>query len=399
MSEFLFTSESVSMGHPDKVCDQISDALLDEYLKQDNNSKVAIECFISDGLLVIAGEVHSNATVDATAVAEDVIKNRIGYTKESGFDFDNSKIIVNINEQSQEIRNGVERDNPEKMGAGDQGIMFGYATSETMEALPLPILLSNITMSLYDIIRRKGEAPYVSHLRPDGKCQYTVKYNQIPGGKKVPVSVDTVIFSFQHDEDITSEEKLKVFNDIMDLLFVYHGEFKKYFNENTKILVNPAGDFTIGGPKGDTGLTGRKIIVDTYGGMCPHGGGAFSGKDATKEDRSGAYAARYIAKNIVKAGLADEITIQLSYAIGVANPVSIYIDGVNLKKSKEEIIKMIYDLFPLKPYDIITKLELNKPSERWNYYCTSHYGHFRNRRFPWEECNKTEEIKKYFKLA
>lgn len=388
----LFTSESVSCGHPDKICDQISDAILDDFLRQDENSKVACECFITNNLLVIGGEAHSNASVDIIGIAKNVIE-RIGYDGTNGFNPETAVFVNTLHEQSSDIRQGVDRGIEEKQGAGDQGIMFGYACKQTRQLMPVEITLANEMMRAYDDLRKAGELPFT---RPDAKCQFTVEYPE--NDRLLPIRTRTIVFSFQHDDDESS------------MVFHYYG-FKKFYEETynkviaevekrnpelknflkpQEIFINPTGKFVIGGPEGDTGLTGRKIIVDTYGGKCPHGGGAFSGKDCSKVDRSAAYYARYIAKNLVAAGLADELTVQLSYAIGVDTPVSIFVDGVNLKTEKYEIVSIIKRLFNPTPYNIIKTFDLKRPI----YQQTATYGHFGNEAYPWEKTDKVNEILK-----
>ena len=381
---YFFTSESVSCGHPDKVCDQISDAVLDEFLKQDPNSKVAVECFITNNMLVIGGEAHSTADVDIVGTAKKVIEE-IGYDGTNGFNPESAVFINTIHEQSPDIRQGVERGISEDTGAGDQGIMFGYACNETKEFLPLSIVLANDTMAIYDTLRKEGELP---GMRPDAKCQYTIEYDSVTGK---PAKIDTLIISMQHDESVTEADLKKyVLELIIPRLKDRHKDVKHIFKSNFKLLINPTGRFVIGGPEGDTGLTGRKIIVDTYGGRCPHGGGAFSGKDCTKVDRSAAYAARYIAKSIVAAEIASEITVQLSYAIGVPKPVSIYVDGKNMDWQDWVIEDFIKEYFPLTPYEFIKKFGLNQPIFRK----TATYGHFKNPA-PWEKVDGEETAKAF----
>lgn len=383
MKNYFFTSEAVSCGHPDKICDQISDAILDEFLKQDAGSKVAVECFITNNMLVIGGEAHSHANVDIIGTAKDVI-SEIGYDGTNGFNPESAVFINTLHEQSSDIRQGVERAVMADMGAGDQGIMFGYACNETAELLPVGIVLANETMKIYDILRKGG---YLKGCRPDAKCQYTIEYD---GYTHKPVRIDTILISMQHDPDV-SEIVLKRYflESILPQLKARHREIKELFERDFTLLVNPTGRFVIGGPEGDTGLTGRKIIVDTYGGRCPHGGGAFSGKDRSKVDRSAAYGARYIAKSLVAAGLASEATIQLSYAIGVAKPLSVFVDA-KTNWDNELLTEFVKEYFPTTPYEFIHQLELDKPTFR----LTATYGHFKGNA-PWE-CVDAEKTKKAF---
>lgn len=377
-----FTSEAVSCGHPDKICDQISDAILDAYLAFDPNAKVAVECFITDNLLVIGGEVNSTAHIDAVQIARNVIE-RIGYHKGIGFDPEGASIVDAIHAQSPDIRMGVDGQGQlQEQGAGDQGIMFGYACNDTKVYMPAPILLANTTMKVYDIERK-----FATGLRPDAKCQYTLKYDE--NGR--PESIKTILFSAQHDPLLEASDVRRFFIDkVLPEVKKFLPELSYLFESDFDIKVNPTGKFIIGGPEGDTGLTGRKIIVDTYGGACPHGGGAFSGKDASKVDRSAAYAARYIAKNLVAAGVADEITVQLSYAIGLADPLSVHVDAVGNKIPTNKMEDLIMEIFPLRPYDIINHFSLKKPI----FAKTSVYGHFGNEDYPWERLDMVKEIKK-----
>ncbi|MDD2242359.1 MAG: methionine adenosyltransferase [Bacteroidales bacterium] len=383
---FLFTSESVSEGHPDKVADQISDAVLDEFLRQDPESKVACETFVSTGLVVVGGEAHSDAYVDIQHTAREII-NRIGYTKtEYMFDGNSCGILSALHGQSADIRRGVEKQDKYNQGAGDQGIIFGYACRETDDYMPLPIWLSHrILQELAEVRKNTKLMPY---LRPDAKSQFTIEYSD----NRKPVKVHTIVLSTQHDEFAPDTEMLKkIKNDVQNILMPrlinkLPARLKGLFDCNYKLLVNPTGKFVIGGPHGDTGLTGRKIIVDTYGGRGAHGGGALSGKDASKVDRSAAYAARYIAKNMVAAGVADEVQIQISYAIGVAKPLSIFINTfgtVRVAKnggpaasgktvmSDGEIAKIVEEIFDLRPAVIIDKFQLKNPI----YLPTAAYGH------------------------
>lgn len=379
MEKNLFTSESVSEGHPDKLCDQISDAILDECLRQDKYSRVACECFVTTNLLVIGGEITTNAKVDYEAVARDVMR-RIGYTAEDlGIDADTCEIKVVMDTQSSDIALGT---NVEVGGAGDQGIMFGYATNETETYMPLPISMAHELVRYASELRHNGT---FKHARPDMKSQVTIDYTDENNPK-----VDTILMSIQHDPDFNEEEfktfiKEKIMKEVVR---------KHHMNEDYKVFINPTGRFVIGGPHGDTGLTGRKIIVDTYGGMARHGGGAFSGKDPSKVDRSAAYITRYIAKNIVAAGLCDRIEIQLSYAIGVKDPTSVYVDTYGTGKVADEVIlDAIKKEFDLTPQGIINTLDLLNPI----YGPTAAYGHFGRTdvEFPWEKLNKVEDLKKY----
>ena len=379
MEKNLFTSESVSEGHPDKLCDQISDAILDECLRQDKYSRVACECFATTNLLVIGGEITTNAKVDYEAVARDVMR-RIGYTAEDlGIDADTCEIKVVMDTQSSDIALGT---NVEVGGAGDQGIMFGYATNETETYMPLPISMAHELVRYASELRHNGT---FKHARPDMKSQVTIDYTDENNPK-----VDTILMSIQHDPDFNEEEfktfiKEKIMKEVVR---------KHHMNEDYKVFINPTGRFVIGGPHGDTGLTGRKIIVDTYGGMARHGGGAFSGKDPSKVDRSAAYITRYIAKNIVAAGLCDRIEIQLSYAIGVKDPTSVHVDTYGTGKvAVEVILDAIKKEFDLTPQGIINTLDLLNPI----YGPTAAYGHFGRTdvEFPWEKLNKVEDLKKY----
>lgn len=379
MEKNLFTSESVSEGHPDKLCDQISDAILDECLRQDKYSRVACECFATTNLLVIGGEITTNAKVDYEAVARDVMR-RIGYTAEDlGIDADTCEIKVVMDTQSSDIALGT---NVEVGGAGDQGIMFGYATNETETYMPLPISMAHELVRYASELRHNGT---FKHARPDMKSQVTIDYTDENNPK-----VDAILMSIQHDPDFNEEEfktfiKEKIMKEVVR---------KHHMNEDYKVFINPTGRFVIGGPHGDTGLTGRKIIVDTYGGMARHGGGAFSGKDPSKVDRSAAYITRYIAKNIVAAGLCDRIEIQLSYAIGVKDPTSVHVDTYGTGKVADEVIlDAIKKEFDLTPQGIINTLDLLNPI----YGPTAAYGHFGRTdvEFPWEKLNKVEDLKKY----
>ncbi len=384
----LFTSESVTEGHPDKVADQISDSILDAYLSQDENSRVACETAISCKGVLIMGEITSNGKVDVEKVARDTIIN-IGYDKdEYGFNGNTCPIRIELNKQSSDIALGVDNSLETKeggeveRGAGDQGMMFGYATNETEELMPLPLSLAHKLAKKLTEVRKNKTLPY---LRPDGKTQVTVEYEN-----NKPVRINTIVISNQHDPDISLEQmkediKREVIKPVVP---------ENLIDDKTLIYINPTGRFVIGGPAGDSGLTGRKIIVDTYGGSCSHGGGAFSGKDYTKVDRSAAYYARYVAKNIVAAGLADKCEIQVSYAIGVAKPISIYVNTYNTSKiGEEKIEEIINNLFDFRPSNIIKELDLKKPI----YKKTAAYGHFGQKDFNWEKTDKVEAIKNYIK--
>ncbi|HIX45017.1 MAG TPA: methionine adenosyltransferase [Candidatus Barnesiella excrementipullorum] len=437
---YLFTSESVSEGHPDKVADQLSDAVLDEFLAQDPNSKVACETLVTTGQVVLAGEVKSTAYVDLMDTARRVI-NRIGYNKSAyKFDGDSCGIFSAIHEQSADINRGVERKDPMEQGAGDQGMMFGYACNETDNYMPLSLELSHLLLVELAKIRREGQqmtylrkGKEVSYLRPDSKSQVTIEYND----KNEPVRVHTIVLSTQHDEFITADDNTpeaqeradadmlaRIYDDVKNILLPrvkaqLPARVQALFDDDLKLLVNPTGKFVIGGPHGDTGLTGRKIIVDTYGGKGAHGGGAFSGKDPSKVDRSAAYAARHIAKNLVAAGVADEVLVQVSYAIGVAQPVSIYVNTYgksHVKESDAEIAEVVSRLFDLRPRAIEERLKLRNPI----YEETASYGHmgrtprtvtkvFNSRYlaqpivrevelFTWEKLDYVEPIRKAFGL-
>ena len=416
MSKFLFTSESVSEGHPDKVADQISDAILDEFLRQDAHAKVACETFCTTGLVIVGGEVRSEpAYVDIQKTVRAVI-DRIGYNKaEYRFDSNSCGILSAIHDQSQDINRGVVRSEPEEQGAGDQGMMFGYACRDTREYMPLPLALSHLTLQVLAELRREENSP-MDYLRPDAKSQYTIEYDS---ETHRPLRVHTIVVSTQHDEFDTDEmmhERIEA--DVRNILIPrvlqrLPEDTAALFDGTFTLHVNPTGKFVIGGPHGDTGLTGRKIIVDTYGGKGAHGGGAFSGKDPSKVDRSAAYAARYIAKNMVAAGVADEMLVQLSYAIGIADPVSIFVDtyGTGIRPDSE-IADRIKELFKLHPAAIIRKFQLQNPI----YEPTASYGHMgrepyvrrmkliRDGReveqevqfFGWEKLDAVESIRKAF---
>ncbi|MEC9069490.1 MAG: methionine adenosyltransferase [SAR324 cluster bacterium] len=382
MSEMLFTSESVTEGHPDKMSDQISDAILDALLEQDSSSRVACETLVTTGMVVVAGEVTSKATVDMQKVVRNTIEE-IGYLDSNmGFDFNTCAVLISLDKQSENIAQGVNEGEGAhtEQGAGDQGLMFGYACKETPELMPLPIQLAHRLTERLTEVRKNGTLEY---LRPDGKSQVTVRY--VDGE---PKSIDAVVISTQHSEDV-SQEKLHedIINNVINNVIP-----SKYLNGSPKFHINPTGLFVIGGPQGDCGLTGRKIIVDTYGGMGRHGGGAFSGKDPSKVDRSAAYAARHVAKNVVAAGLASRCEVQLAYAIGVAEPVSVSVDTFGTGRIEEsKIINLIRDNFELKPAGLISYLKLLRPI----YRKTSAYGHF-GREFPeftWESTEKADDLR------
>ena len=415
---YLFTSESVSEGHPDKIADQISDAILDNFLAFDPNSKVACETLVTTGQVILSGEVKSRTYIDVQKVAREVIK-KIGYTKsEYKFDFKSCGILSMIHEQSDDINRGVVKKNNEEQGAGDQGIMFGYATNETKNYMPLALDISNKILQELALLRRENDE--IKYLRPDSKSQVTIEYSD----DNKPHKIKTIVISTQHD-DFDDEDVMlnKIKSDIINILIPRilnkNPDLKNLFNDNVEYLINPTGKFVIGGPHGDTGLTGRKIIVDTYGGKGAHGGGAFSGKDPSKVDRSGAYAARHIAKNIVAAGICDEALVQISYAIGIAEPVAFYVNTYNTSKinfSDGDISEMLFSLFDLRPYSIEKLFDLRKPI----YLETAAYGHmgrepqkvkktfvnsenkfveFDLELFNWEKLDYVDKIKKLFKLA
>ena len=377
---YLFTSESVSEGHPDKIADQISDSILDALLKQDPRSRVACETLVTTGLVVISGEVTTKAHVEIPKIVRQTIKE-IGYThSDMGFDYETCGVMVTLDEQSQDISQGVDDDQHEQ-GAGDQGMMFGYASNETKELMPAPIVYAHKLVKKLAEVRKSGVLPF---LRPDSKSQVSVRYEK---GK--PVCIETVVVSSQHDPDV-SNKKLRsgIIDEVIQQVIP-----KKFQAKRMKIHVNPTGRFVIGGPQGDCGLTGRKIIVDTYGGFARHGGGAFSGKDASKVDRSAAYMARYIAKNLVAAKIADRCEVQLAYAIGVADPVSIFVDTFNTHHiNPKGIERLIRDHFDLKPAGIIKTLDLKKP----RFKQTAAYGHFgrKEKGFTWEQTDKAAKLKK-----
>ena len=415
---YLFTSESVSEGHPDKIADQISDAILDNFLAFDPDSKVACETLVTTGQVILSGEVKSRTYIDVQKVAREVIK-KIGYTKSDyKFDFKSCGILSMIHEQSDDINRGVVKKNNEEQGAGDQGIMFGYATNETKNYMPLALDISNKILQELALLRRENDE--IKYLRPDSKSQVTIEYSD----DNKPHKIKTIVISTQHDDFDYEDVMLnKIKSDIINILIPRilnkNPDLKNLFDENVEYLINPTGKFVIGGPHGDTGLTGRKIIVDTYGGKGAHGGGAFSGKDPSKVDRSGAYAARHIAKNIVAAGICEEALIQISYAIGVAEPVALYVNTYGTSRvdfSDGDISKMLLDLFDLKPYSIEKLFDLRKPI----YLETAAYGHmgrkpkkikktfvnsenkvveFDLELFNWEKLDYVDKLKKLFKLA
>ncbi len=416
---YLFTSESVSEGHPDKVADQISDALVDQFLAYDPAARCAIESFVTTGQVCIMGEVRSEAYIDLQTIARRTI-NRIGYTKsEYQFDGNSCGILTAIHEQSNDINQGVDRGQEEEQGAGDQGMMFGYATNETENYMPVSLDLAHLIMRTLADIRKEGRQ--MTYLRPDAKSQVTVEYSD----DNLPQRIHTIVVSTQHDEFDTEERMLqRIYSDVKDILIprvkeqIHSEKVLRLFNDDIKFMVNPTGKFVIGGPHGDTGLTGRKIIVDTYGGKGAHGGGAFSGKDSSKVDRSAAYAARYIAKNMVAAGVADEMLVQVSYAIGVAEPVSVFVNTYgrsNVRLTDGEIAERIVQLFDLRPKAIERMLKLRQPI----YLETAAYGHMGRKNeivkktftshyhptlelevelFTWEKLDRIGEIKKAFGL-
>lgn len=416
---YLFTSESVSEGHPDKVADQISDALLDQFLAYDDKSRCAIESFVTTGQAVVMGEVSSEAYIDIQTITRKTI-NKIGYTKsEYQFDGNSCGILSAIHEQSADINRGVDNGNEEEQGAGDQGMMFGYATNETENYMPVSLDLAHLLMTELANIRREGKE--MLYLRPDSKSQVTIEYDE----NHIPQRIDTIVVSTQHDEFDSNDEAMlaKIKADVINILIPRvkaqcGDKVLALFNDDIKYFVNPTGKFVIGGPHGDTGLTGRKIIVDTYGGKGAHGGGAFSGKDSSKVDRSAAYATRHIAKNMVAAGVADEMLVQVSYAIGVAKPVNVYVDTYgrsNVSMSDSEIARKIEELFDLRPKAIERRLRLRQPM----YLETAAYGHMGRKNevvtkvftshyhptrelevelFTWEKLDEVERIRKAFNL-
>ena len=378
MSSYLFTSESVSEGHPDKIADQISDAVLDEILKQDPKARVACETYVKTGMALVGGEITTSAWVDIENLTRQVICD-IGYKhSEMGFDGNSCAVLNAIGKQSSDINQGVDRENPLDQGAGDQGIMFGYATNETEVLMPAAITYAHRLMEKQAEVRKSGKLAW---LRPDAKSQVTLRYED----NKI-VGVDAVVLSTQHSEEVSQKE---IYEGVMEEIIkpILPSE---WLSQQTKYFINPTGRFVIGGPMGDCGLTGRKIIVDTYGGAARHGGGAFSGKDPSKVDRSAAYAARYVAKNIVAAGLADRCEIQLSYAIGVAEPTSIMVETFGTGKvSNEVLVKLVREFFDLRPYGLIKMLNLIQPIYRQ----TAAYGHFGREQFPWEKVDRAEELR------
>ena len=378
MSSYLFTSESVSEGHPDKIADQISDAVLDEILKQDPKARVACETYVKTGMALVGGEITTSAWVDIENLTRQVICD-IGYKhSEMGFDGNSCAVLNAIGKQSSDINQGVDRENPLDQGAGDQGIMFGYATNETEVLMPAAITYAHRLMEKQAEVRKSGKLAW---LRPDAKSQVTLKYED----NKI-VGVDAVVLSTQQSEEVSQKE---IYEGVMEEIIkpILPSE---WLSQQTKYFINPTGRFVIGGPMGDCGLTGRKIIVDTYGGAARHGGGAFSGKDPSKVDRSAAYAARYVAKNIVAAGLADRCEIQLSYAIGVAEPTSIMVETFGTGKvSNEVLVKLVREFFDLRPYGLIKMLNLIQPIYRQ----TAAYGHFGREQFPWEKVDRAEELR------
>ena len=415
---YLFSSESVSEGHPDKVADQISDALVDQFLAYDENAHCAIESFVTTGQVVIMGEVRSNVYIDLQTIARKTI-NQIGYTKsEYQFDGNSCGVLTAIHEQSDDIDRGVSREKEEDQGAGDQGMMFGYATNETENYMPVTLDLAQLIMRVLADIRKEGKQ--MTYLRPDSKSQVTIEYSE----EGIPQRIDTIVVSTQHDEFDTDDERMlaKIKDDVLNILMprvkaeIHSEKVLALFGDDIKYFVNPTGKFVIGGPHGDTGLTGRKIIVDTYGGKGAHGGGAFSGKDPSKVDRSAAYAARHIAKNMVAAGVADEMLVQVSYAIGVAEPVNIYVNTYGrsrVQMSDGEIAKKIEKLFDLRPKAIEKNLKLRQPIYRE----TAAYGHMGRKNevvkktftsryhetkemevelFTWEKLDRVDDIRKEF---
>ena len=385
MKKRFFTSESVTEGHPDKVCDQIADAILDDIFAEDTSARVAVEVCATTGMVMVFGEVSTNHYCDIPSIVRGVIKD-VGYNDSSlGFDYKTCAVLSSIDEQSPDIAMGVNdatdgdgKDDYDKTGAGDQGMMFGYACDETESLMPLPITLAHALTKRLTDVRKSGELPW---LRPDGKAQVTVEYID-----DVPERVDTIVVSCQHSEDIGMDE---LEEEIIDKVISYAIP-QEYIDDDTKIYINPTGRFVIGGPAGDSGVTGRKIIVDTYGGVCPHGGGAFSGKDPTKVDRSASYMARYICKNLVAAGVCKRAELQVAYAIGMAHPVSVYVNTYGTGVIDDDsLAKVVREVFDLRPKAIIDKLNLASPI----YRKTSNYGHFGKEGFSWEETDMVQEVK------
>ena len=385
MKKRFFTSESVTEGHPDKVCDQIADAILDDIFAEDTSARVAVEVCATTGMVMVFGEVSTNHYCDIPSIVRGVIKD-VGYNDSSlGFDYKTCAVLSSIDEQSPDIAMGVNdatdgdgKDDYDKTGAGDQGMMFGYACDETESLMPLPITLAHALTKRLTDVRKSGELPW---LRPDGKAQVTVEYID-----DVPERVDTIVVSCQHSEDIGMDE---LEEEIIDKVISYAIP-QEYIDDDTKIYINPTGKFVIGGPAGDSGVTGRKIIVDTYGGFCPHGGGAFSGKDPTKVDRSASYMARYICKNLVAAGVCKRAELQVAYAIGMAHPVSVYVNTYGTGVIDDDsLAKVVREVFDLRPKAIIDKLNLASPI----YRKTSNYGHFGKEGFSWEETDMVQEVK------
>ncbi|RWU09040.1 methionine adenosyltransferase [Pseudidiomarina gelatinasegens] len=379
MAQHLFTSESVSEGHPDKIADQISDAVLDAILKQDPRARVACETYVKTGMVLVGGEINTNAWVDIEEITRNTVRN-IGYVhSDMGFDADSCAVLNAIGKQSPDINQGVDRASPEEQGAGDQGLMFGYASNETDVLMPAPITYAHRLVQRQAEVRKNGTLPW---LRPDAKSQLTFIYED---GR--PVGIDAVVLSTQHHQDISQKDLREAVIETIIKPVLPEAWFPK---NQERIFINPTGKFVIGGPMGDCGLTGRKIIVDTYGGMARHGGGAFSGKDPSKVDRSAAYAARYVAKNLVAAGLADRVELQISYAIGVAEPTSISIETFGTSPhSEEKLIALVRKHFDLRPYGLIQMLDLEQPI----YQATAAYGHFGRNEFPWEKTDKVEALR------
>ena len=382
MAQHIFTSESVSEGHPDKIADQISDAVLDAILEQDSKARVACETFVKTGMVLVGGEITTSAWVDIEELVRKTVRE-IGYThSDMGFDADSCAVLNAIGKQSPDINQGVDKADPREQGAGDQGLMFGYASNETDVLMPAPITYSHRLVQRQAQVRKDGTLPW---LRPDAKSQLSFIYKD---GK--PVGIDAVVLSTQHCDTIsTADLREAVMEEIIKPVLP-----AEWLSSKTKFFINPTGRFVIGGPMGDCGLTGRKIIVDSYGGMARHGGGAFSGKDPSKVDRSAAYAARYVAKNLVAAGLAERLELQVSYAIGVAEPTSISMETFGTSKlSEDELIKLVREHFDLRPYGLIQMLDLERPI----YQPTAAYGHFGRNEFPWEQTDKAELLRQYAK--